>query len=715
MAPNQCVLISFSRPHRILALTLVALFLLLVGLGVHQYSLPLLSFDEDKGSGTLLGIPQAIRSDDYASEIPLMLSQVSHKPPFPVINKNIGYGANQLAPFKLPVLHVLAVFKPTTWGFFLGANAGLAWMWWSMVLGFFYVFFLLFMLISRNRFFLSMMGSLLLLFSPLFQFWSMRGSEIPIFMALVVLSSAYLTFSADKKVILANGVLLGWSCGCFMLNFIYPPYQVSLAYLLVFMLAGFIADRHSQLALRHAGLVRLSSLAISLAIAIFAVTVFYLDAREVINIMAQTVYPGTRSSTGGNFEPWKLLSNDFLIHLYVFFKHGVHAPSLVNWADMDNICEYASFIFLFPVLIPVLIARCVIARKAADPLSVMIGGYIILILVYMFLGFPEWLSKYSGFSRTPSYRELMGLGIANTVLLVAMLSNTIYFELSKRIRLVVITGWGILLILSAAHLFAKWPVASLPYLIAASLAVASASYFLLCAGYSKTALAVLAALSVFGAGWFNPLVRGGSESFMESPLSRMILDIDAREGGASRWVTFSPYFLRSNIFRILGVNALDGLYPYPQLKLWNKLDPLQEAAEAYNRYGSAVFVAHSGPHVAFAIFAPDLFAVEIDPGSDVLSYLGVTHCLVMDLKTDIFEQSPTLQRLFSFKNSHIYKVVAPPRQERSNFQIPPNSQIDLDAEAYNGRGLAYGKLDNHRQETEDLQKAARLGSENTKR
>jgi hypothetical protein len=107
--------------------------------------------------------------------------------------------------------------------------------------------------------------------------------------------------------------------------------------------------------------------------------------------------------------------------------------------------------------------------------------------------------------------------------------------------------------------------------------------------------------------------------------------------------------------------------------------------------------------------------VEIDPGSDVLSYLGVTHCLVMDLKTDIFEQSPTLQRLFSFKNSHIYKVVAPPRQERSNFQIPPNSQIDLDAEAYNGRGLAYGKLDNHRQETEDLQKAARLGSENTKR
>ena len=197
----------------------------------------------------------------------------------------------------------------------------------------------------------------------------------------------------------------------------------------------------------------------------------------------------------------------------------------------------------------------------------MIGGYIILILVYMFLGFPEWLSKYSGFSRTPSYRELMGLGIANMALLVAMLSNTIYFELSKRIRLVVTTGWAILLILSAVHLFAKWPVATLPYLIAAALAVASASYFLLSVGYSKTALAVLAALSVLSAGWFNPLVRGGSESFLDMPLCRKILDIDASERGASRWVTFSSNVTKSNILRILGVNTLDGLYPYPQLEL----------------------------------------------------------------------------------------------------------------------------------------------------
>ena len=458
---NQSSLLSFSKPHRLLAFSLVSIFLLLVGLGIHQYSLPLWSvcLENDTDGGILFGVAQPIRSDDWAVEIPLMLSQVSHKPPFPVINTNIGCGTNQLAPSKLPVWHILTIFKPTTWGFFLGADTGLAWMWWSMVLGFFYTFFLLFMLISRNRFFLSMMGSLLLLFSPFFQFWSMHKSEIPIFMNLAFISFAYLTFGRGKKVILANGVLLGWFCGCFMLNFIYPPCQVSLAYLLVFMMGGFIANRYPELDLYKTGMIRLAGFAMALAIVMFAAVVFYLEAQKIIDILAETVYPGKRLSTGGDFEPWKLLSNTLLIHLYVFFRHGFSAPFLVNWADMTNICEYASFIFLFPVLLAIFIARCTIARKIVDPLSLMIGCYIALILVYMFLGFPEWLSKYSGFSRTPAGRELMGLGIANIVLLVAMLSKPIYFELSKTIRLFISIGWAVLLVISAVYLFTKWPAA----------------------------------------------------------------------------------------------------------------------------------------------------------------------------------------------------------------------------------------------------------------
>jgi hypothetical protein len=297
-----------------------------------------------------------------------------------------------------------------------------------------------------------------------------------------------------------------------------------------------------------------------------------------------------------------------------------------------------------------------------DPLSLAICGYIALLLVYMFFGFPEWLSKYSGFSRTPANRELMGLGVANAVLLVAMLSKPVFHELSRKIGLLVVVAWTVLLVLSAVYLFAKWPVVPLQYLIAVSLAVASASYFLLCTGYGRTTLAVLVAVSVLSTGWFNPLVKGGLEIFSNSSLCRKILDIDAAKGGASCWAAFSISPEVPNIFRIIGVKALNGAYPYPQFELWKKIDPQQNALEVYNRYGYARFVPHGVPYVGFSLNANDSFTVAINPDMNVLGYLGVTHYLVTGLNTNVFDNSPILRRLFSFKNSTIYELVSPQRK-----------------------------------------------------
>ena len=96
----------------------VFLFVLLVGLGIPEYSLPPLMSDEYKGSD--IGAHQAITTDGMEGFHEL--SQLSNNRLSPRLTR---IWANHWS-FKLPVLHVLAVFKPTTWGFFLGANAGLA-------------------------------------------------------------------------------------------------------------------------------------------------------------------------------------------------------------------------------------------------------------------------------------------------------------------------------------------------------------------------------------------------------------------------------------------------------------------------------------------------------------------------------------------------------------------------------------------------------------
>ena len=659
MKPDQGALISFSRSHKIMAFALCCTFILLVALHIHQYSLHMWTnyTQEYKPGGVLFGTPQDIRSDDWAAEIPLMLSQISHKPPFPVINGNIGYGVNQLAPFKAPVWHILTLFKPTTWGFFLGADTGVAWMWWSMVLGLFYSFFLLFMLLSRNRFFLSVAGSLLLVFSPFFQFWSMHGSEIPMFTAFALVSLAHLMFSSGKRVVIASGIFLGWSCGCLMMNFIYPPFQVSLAYLALFITCGLVLERYPELDLRRAGAVRAAALVLSLAIALFAAGVFYHAARDVINSISQTVYPGNRFSNGGDFAPWKLFSNDYLIHLFLFFEYGTQAPSEAVWAGVDNISEYASFIFLFPFLISLFAMRTVRSRKVTDPLCAAVSIYIAVLLVYMIVGFPDWLGKASVFNRIPAPRQLLGLGIADVTLLVVMSSRAVYSETQPMPRFLLATAWATLLVLAALHLFGKWPAAPLPHLIAASVAIALISYFLFSARYSKIALTAFVLLSIVSSTWFNPVVRGGATILSDSTLGRAILDIDAREGGATRWVAFAQAPAMSNIFRILGVNSLSGTYPYPQLEIWRKLDPSQKALGVYNRYGYAAFVPRYDPGVAFSLVGKDSFVVEVNPESDTLRQLGVTHCLVVGMDTTFFDWSPALELIYSFRNSYIYKVV----------------------------------------------------------
>ena len=71
--------------------------------------------------------PQGIRSDDWALDLPMIFSQLSHRPPFPVINRNIGTGMNMLLPIKAPVLYPTLLFQPGLWGFFVGPAVGMSW------------------------------------------------------------------------------------------------------------------------------------------------------------------------------------------------------------------------------------------------------------------------------------------------------------------------------------------------------------------------------------------------------------------------------------------------------------------------------------------------------------------------------------------------------------------------------------------------------------
>lgn len=605
--------------RRILAGT-AALFVLLVALRLNGFSLPYWHevIDGSPRPEILLGEPRAIRADDWRLQLPLALAQIAHDPPFPVVNQNIGLGQNMLVPLPLPVAHPATLFRPTYWGFFLGPDLGLAWMWWSQILGLFAVWLGVFLVVTSNRLALSVAGSLLLVFSPFFQFWSFAPAPVTMYMGLCFLALMGLAETQRPRAALGWGLLLGWAGGASALT-IYPPYAITLAYVFLFLAGGTLAERWPELSLRrHAG-ARALGLGLALLIAGAAALALLSGAGDAIRTMAGTEYPGARVETGGDAPVWQLLS-----------AHLATGLRVTDWRPIGNICVDSSFLLLFPVTIAGFLRQPRLPGRRPEYLLGALAVLAALILCFRHLGFPRPLALASLWFAVPPKRTPLALGLVDTLLLLRFLTLAIA-PLERRFAL----GLGLVV---AALLTAG---AALLHGVAPELGVAATAALVLLNGLVAYGVlrrwrppllvggvaAGLAACTL----WFNPLVVGGSEYVMGNPLARAIREVDARHGGETTWVTYGRALgpsAASNLFRALGVHALDGTHVIPQLALWRIFDPTEERRHVYNRYGVMVFYFSTEEWRQINLMAPWFMLVPGTPSAPELREAGATHALV---------------------------------------------------------------------------------------
>ena len=601
---------------RALLLGIGVAFVLLVGLHLHGFSLAAWhsELDGSAPAEVLLGKAREERWDDWMVHLPLALAQVAHKPRFPVINENIGIGMNMLVPISIPVWHPVALFRPITWGFFLGRDFGISWMWWTRVLGLLGVWFLVFLALTRGRVGLSLGGALLLLLSPFLQFWSFNAAPFGIYAGLTWLAATGLATAARPRAILASGIALGWSGACLALE-TYPPYQLILGYLVLVLLVGFLWENRGALELRRNGGTRVLALSIAVLIAGAAVAWLWSGAHDAIAVLQNTEYPGRRISTGGDKPLWQLWTANLWIPLQV--------------ADYGPLGRYtssaASFWLVSPMIAAALLVRRLAYREPVPPLLAGLATYCGVILVYCGNGLPEWFLRASLLGLVPAERALLGLGFADAALLVGFLATpaparkSIWYADGA-----IAMAWSAGLALCARSLAIALPEARpawLALLVAANGAVAFAILRRVSAAALVAALAGgLAACTL----WFNPLAVGGSSYLLENPLSRVILEIDRLAGGKTVWSTYGDDKV-ANLFRVLGVHSLNGVHPIPELALWRRIDPLGSNAIHYNRFAH-VWVGEERAGRRFG-HMQDVLALYTDPEEGVLEQLGVTHLL----------------------------------------------------------------------------------------
>jgi hypothetical protein len=613
-----------SRTFTGLLLGAAALFALLVGLELHGFSLPFWHFlvDDSPAPEVLAGRPREHRWDDFAVQLPFALGQAAHEPPFPVVNENIGLGQNMLVPTPLPVAHPATLFRPTMWGFFLGEDVGLSWMWWSQILGAFAVWLAVFHKLLRASLGLALGGCGLILFSPYFQFWSFNMAPAAIYMGLCALSLVGLARARGAGAILTRTLALGWAGGCFLLT-LYPPYLVSLGFLFLVLAGGLLLEHGAEPRTAGRNGWRWAGLAVAAGCSALAIAVLLAGASDAIEVLRHTEYPGTRVCKGGERPFWWLVNANLGLPLQV---------GEMGWGALENVCEAASCWLVSPAIAGVVLWRWIRGAERPDPITAGLLAYCTIGLLYCHFEFGEPLARATLLSHVPSKRAVLGLALAEALLVVRFAAGRRGGAAPRGLRAghtLIALAWALAVGACAVRLREALPELHPGWMAAAAALNGLAVYALAERWHARAVVGAVAAALSASTIWFNPLVRGGAGYLHENSVARHVVEIDRALGGRSAWAVYGHNAL-ANLIVANGVRVLNGEQPIPQLALWKRLDPSSAQKEKYNRYAN-VFLTWPPPDgktETVMLAGEASINVYFDPGGGMLRRMGPTHLLV---------------------------------------------------------------------------------------
>jgi hypothetical protein len=629
-----------------------ALFLLLVAGGIHGSSTGVTAgwwaqekpytgylFNTSANESTEGGVgefllPKArlIRWDEFLIATPLALSQLSHSPRFPIINTNIGGGQNMLLSPQAPVLHIATLARPATWGyFFFGAQRGLAWSWWFGVFSCFTVLYLLFEVILKGNSGLAAFGAFWFCASAYVVCWSLWPAHLVFFAALGCLTAYHLLNSQIVSTQVVSAVLLGLSIPGFVM-FLYPPWQVPVGYLSLLLFIGLLIRDKLHLSLRRVTRLKFLCLTGALLLAGGLTLSFVITCLPDLKVMSNTVYPGRRVSTGGDYSFGMLFKGMYNVATIYAGEPGI-----------GNESEAASFYHLFPaVLIAVVLSKRF--RTSLGAIGWLLISYLVAMLVFMLVGFPERIAKLTLMSYVPPYRADIGLGLASICLCVYAL--TLSRDLNKKERGSfdrtvpwIVGAVVVALLILHGRVFMNtadgFPPASAVLVIA--LLAGFLSYCLL-AARTTSFCGALSVILILTSAFFNPLATN-LDHIYDSELAREVRRLTNQSADPPLWICYGGGHA-GVLVTTLGGRSLTGIQWPPQLSIWRRLDPATVFESSYNRYALVrLLYKPDVSSVSFDNPQTDLLEVSIAPDHPVLREMGARYVLAMGEAQRDVEQS----------------------------------------------------------------------------
>jgi len=482
------------------------------------------------------------------------------------------------------------------------------------------------MLLTKNNFWLSVTGTFFIFFSGGLQWWSYFIGNYMLYLNGLFISFAYLLYNKKRGPMIIAGLVFILSAYGFIFN-LYPPFQVPLLYLYLFLFAGFLLQRKNFQIIKENWRLKTIVISASLIVLVLFTYHYYILVKDTYTMMLNTVYPGRRFSTGGALKDGKLFAEFFGI-----FMTDTHTP--IQW---QNICEASGFIMFFPMVFYAM-AYYYLKTKKTDPLLISISIFLFIGLIYVLLGFPAFLSKITLFSMSPDFRTLPIVGVANCFLLICYIASSkteIKKEKISWIELSILAAVSLIFMLIVTTQINK---ATENYFTSTQVGVAIAliviSYLL--ARYKnfrfvKPALLILLIGMVITNANVNPLTKGLAP-ILENPLVVDSKEIHEKDPSA-RWALMGNTRL-THLLKANGIDLFNSVKLVPPMKDMKVLDPTGKNDSIYNRYAwmtmnskqvAQNFDVNWNDTVIFRQTFQDGYTIFIDPCSPKLKQLRVKY------------------------------------------------------------------------------------------
>ncbi len=561
------------------------------GSSINEYNKMFDNYEQYASETVLLGKSRTIRSDEWVVHTPYYMSQ-AYNDYAKTSNMMSLEGQDMIVGYNAPVADITLIAKPFTWGYvLLGNEYGLSWYWCSKLILLVLVSFELCLIVTRKNKKVALLGAIMIAFAPAVQWWFVPHMVDVFFWGMALFVLAYRFFTSTKGLRTLYMILLPLSAVTFVLA-LFPSLQISIGLTMLAMFVACMVRDKKEITFKKKDIWRIA-LMVMVALGILGYTL--LTSKDAIKALYNTVYPGKRVSLGGT-DGIKVLFTDLTTFLLPFRD-----------ITYSNNCEVSTFIHFAPIF---LMLYPVIWKKMKRNKNMIVGNTllvcIIVMAVFMMIGFPELLAKLTFFSYIN--RMWIAYGLVATIFTIWGISIIWEKRIFSKKQI-----FGVLLIYVFLYVcsvganelsYAGWKyyftiIGGLTVL--AYLMLTGRQYLFLIG----TTIVVLAAGATV-----NPLSRGTSALFAH-PLQQKIKEI-AKEDSEAYWLATGDIRIAASFGIANGARFLNAVNFYPDYAKWKLIDPDGEHDAVYNRYAHMnMYLVDTETKFEPSTYLADLFTLHL--------------------------------------------------------------------------------------------------------